>query len=189
MCFARRASRGIAGLVFFAMPLSLVAAVASAEKATIYTSPDRWLQAIVDSGATGEGLITFQTTSRKRTLLTRDERSKDGKHGHSVVKAEWTSDSQFFIVSTAATGGHQPWSRPLWICSRSKNRVVELGTLGVNPTDVFTLKDGRVNVPILGCSGNETERSGGFGQGRIMVFDPHLFTTTGKLQIPECRQP
>lgn len=45
--------------------------------------------------------------------LIRDETSGDGSHGYGVVHAEWTADSQFFVVGTVASGGHQPWARPI----------------------------------------------------------------------------
>jgi hypothetical protein len=42
-------------------------------------------------------------------LATKDFKSADGEHGRNVQKAEWSSDSRFFVFSTASSGGHSPW--------------------------------------------------------------------------------
>ncbi|MDQ6764885.1 MAG: hypothetical protein M3Z22_02115 [Verrucomicrobiota bacterium] len=42
-------------------------------------------------------------------LATKDFKSPDGEHGRNVQKNQWSSDSQFFVFSTASSGGHSPW--------------------------------------------------------------------------------
>ena len=50
---------------------------------------------------------------------------------HAILHAAWTPDAQFFVISTEATGGHQPWARPIWIYARSTNKFFDLSALGV----------------------------------------------------------
>ena len=52
--------------------------------------------------------------------------SKDGEHGHGIVKAAWTPDSQFFVYSLESSGGHQAWHTPVQFFSRSLNKIVSL---------------------------------------------------------------
>jgi len=73
-------------------------------------------------------------------LLIRDETSSDGSHGYGVIQAAWTRASEFFVASTEAAGGHQPWTRPIWIYSRAKNKVFELTRMGATAVSDFTLK-------------------------------------------------
>jgi hypothetical protein len=160
----------------------LLAAPSSARRTTaVHTSPDGMVEAVVVTESTAESWVDFQTVSPKRILLSRDERSKDGGHGWGIVKAAWTPDSQFFIASTEGTGGHQPWARPLWMYSRSNNRVFELWKFGATATDVFTLQpEGTIQVQILGCGqGNDNPE-------HTLVFNPHRFLTTGHLPSPAC---
>jgi len=42
-------------------------------------------------------------------LATKGFKSPDGEHGRNVQKTEWSPDSQFFVFSTASSGGHSPW--------------------------------------------------------------------------------
>src|SRR5271157_3631376 len=106
-----------------AVALSLLATGSFAGQTTkVFTSPDGALRATITAEATGEAQVEIQASSG-RSLLRRDERSTDGTHGHAIAEAAWTSNSQFFVASTKATGGHQPWSRPLWVYSRAKNRI------------------------------------------------------------------
>jgi hypothetical protein len=34
-------------------------------------------------------------------------------HGFGVEKAAWTPDEQYFVFSSASSGGHQPWATPI----------------------------------------------------------------------------
>jgi hypothetical protein len=178
---------GRAPFVGFLLSALLAAAPPCKRKTEVYSSPDGALQAIVVTEATCEAWFDFQTTSPKRILASRDERSEDGEHGRFLVKAAWTSDSQFFIASLQSTGGHQPWAYPLSIYSRSKNRVFELSKFGATAIDVFTLKAGDIiKVPILGCSGLETKPDGTVVNQPTLVFDPHRFVSSGRLPVPQC---
>lgn len=163
--------------VFPVLAISLFAAPPLSSETKVYSSPDGSLRAIVVTEATGESRVEIQA-SHEQVLLGRDERSRDGNHGHTIVEAAWTSDSQFFVASTASTGGHQPWARPLWVYSSQKNQIFELWKFGVSATGAFTLKTPDITeVPILGCAGT---------QSRILVFSLHRFLATGRVPIAPC---
>lgn len=49
--------------------------------------------------------------------------SKDHEHGLSVVKAEWTYDSKFFVFSTISSGGQQPGHFPTFFYSKADNKI------------------------------------------------------------------
>jgi hypothetical protein len=98
----------------FAVISLLVTALWAEQRTKVYTSPDGILRAVVATEASGEDVVEFKSLP-ERVILRRDERSSDGEHGDGIVKAAWPPDSQFFIASIDATGGHQPWARPLWV--------------------------------------------------------------------------
>jgi hypothetical protein len=129
----------------------------SAQTTDVLTSPDRALRAFVMTNAVGESWVEFQALP-ERVLLRRDDRSKDGEHGSGVVHAAWTSDSQFFVASTAASGGRQPWARPLWVYSRTSNRVIELWKLGMVATGDFTLKPPDIVETTIHCPNENRDR-------------------------------
>jgi len=52
-----------------------------------------------------------------------DYSSPDSEHGFGVVRARWTSDSQYFVFSLTSSGGHQPWHAPTQFFSR-RDRIV-----------------------------------------------------------------
>jgi hypothetical protein len=43
-----------------------------------------------------------------------------------VQKNEWTPDSQFFVFSTASSGGHSPWHWQTYLYDRKNNLFKEL---------------------------------------------------------------
>ena len=148
------------------------------DRSSVYKSPDRKLRAVVITGATGESQIDIQA-SPGRVLLRRDERSNDGSHGHGIVQAAWTSDSQFFIASTSASGGHQPWARSLWVYSRSKNRVFELWKFGITATTDFKLKPPDIVLTTaLGCDSDNNPRP--------IAFRLYQLVSTGRITAAPC---
>jgi hypothetical protein len=143
----------------------------------LYTSPDGTLRAIVVTTLAGESRTSIQLAP-DRSLLTRDERSQDGAHGHRVMRAAWTADSLFLVVSTEASGGHQPWSRPIWVYSTAKNRIFELWRLGLVVTGEFTLEaPDRVEAPIIGCGGLQAN-------GRVLAFSLSRMVSTRTIRNP-----
>jgi len=62
-------------------------------------------------------------TSNSDTLISKDYSSPRGANGYYVVNAKWSPDSQFFVYSMSSSGGHSPWSFPMMVYSRQKNRI------------------------------------------------------------------
>jgi hypothetical protein len=130
--------------------LFVAGALLPAQSAKVYASPDRALRAVVTTNATAESQVEIQTPAH-RVLLRRDDRSKDGEHGSGIGHAAWTADSQFFVASTEASGGHQPWARPIWVYSRATNAIVDLSKLGVAATVDFQLRPPDIIAATVNC--------------------------------------
>jgi hypothetical protein len=141
----------------------------------VHTSPDGAVRAIVTTDAAGESQVQFQAAPQ-RVLLKRDERSQDHEHGHGIAHAAWTPDSHFCVVSTVATGGHQPWARPMWVYSRAGNRVIELWKLGVVATGDFALKPPDIVATKIDCN----------AKNRPLAFSLHDLISAGRLPIEPC---
>lgn len=155
----------------------IVAPALFGQTTTVHTSPDRELRAVITNNATGESLTEVQAVP-ERVLLSRDERSADGTHGGRVDHAAWTADSQFFVASTSASGGHQPWARPIWFYSRSKNRIFELSKVGAAAISNFTLKAPDIVETAIACPGK--------GESRSIAISLHRVESTGRLPVAPC---
>ncbi|MEA3160241.1 MAG: hypothetical protein QOD95_1789 [Gammaproteobacteria bacterium] len=148
---------------------------ATGDRSRVYESHDHQMQAIV-TGVSGESRVDIRV-ARGRLLFRRDERSEDGEHGHGIVHAAWTSDSQFFVASTAASGGHQPWARPMWVYSRRQNRVYELSEFDVVATTSFTLRPPDIlQVTAIGCEAGT----------RTLRFSIHHLVSRSKAAMAPC---
>jgi hypothetical protein len=107
----------------------------------IHPSPDKSLRALVlpvdaDLHATPdmESRVVIRSADGK-LLTSKDYSSPRGSNGYYVVRGKWSPDSQFFVFSTASSGGHSPWSFPTWVFSREKNAIVSFNKMiGDNPT-------------------------------------------------------
>jgi hypothetical protein len=107
----------------------------------IYPSPDAALRALVlpvdvDLHATPdmESRIVIRTSEGK-LLTSKDYSSPRGANGYFVYAAKWSPDSQFFVYSMSSSGGHSPWSFPMWVYSRQKNLIADFSAMiGNNPT-------------------------------------------------------
>jgi hypothetical protein len=62
-------------------------------------------------------------------LATKDFKSPDGEHGRNVQKMEWSPDSQFFVFSTASSGGHSPWHWQTYFYDRKQKLFKEVDDL------------------------------------------------------------
>jgi hypothetical protein len=94
------------------------------------TSPDQKLRACVSSvGKHGppfnESRIEIHDVN-DHVLAFKDFRSPDGEHGRNVQKNEWTPDSQFYVFSTASSGGHSPWHWQTYFYDRRTNTFKEV---------------------------------------------------------------
>ncbi len=107
----------------------------------VYPSPDAALRALVlpadvDLYATPDMESRIVVRTRERKLLTsKDYSSPRGANGYYVFAAKWSPDSQFFVYSMSSSGGHSPWSFPMWVYSRQKNLITDFSAMiGNNPT-------------------------------------------------------
>jgi hypothetical protein len=107
----------------------------------IYASPDAALRALVFPADTSlhatpdmESRVVVQTSAGK-PLAAKDYSSPSGANGYYVVAAKWSPDSQFFVYSMSSSGGHSPWSFPMWVYGRQKNLIADFNAMiGNNPT-------------------------------------------------------
>jgi hypothetical protein len=107
-----------------------------------HDSPDGQLRAaVIGAGKKGsESRVEIRTASGK-LIAQASYVSSDGEHGKSVVKADWTPDSRFFVWSMENTGGHSPWHWPTSYFSRKRNRVLSLDdAVGAITDPQFTLR-------------------------------------------------
>jgi hypothetical protein len=95
------------------------------------TSPDQQLRACVLSVGThpnppfNESRVEIRNMGGT-VLATKDFKSPDGEHGRNVQKMEWSPDSQFFVFSTASSGGHSPWHWQTYFYDRKRNTFKEV---------------------------------------------------------------
>jgi hypothetical protein len=110
-------------------------------KPRIYPAPDRALHALVlpadislDTTPDMESRVVLRG-AKGDTLTSKDHSSPRGMNGYYVVTAKWSPDSQFFVYSLSSSGGHSPWSFPMWVYSRAKNAIVSFSDMiKGNPT-------------------------------------------------------
>ncbi len=94
------------------------------------TSPDQKLRACVSSVGKNapplnESKVEIHDAS-DRVLAFKDFSSPDGEHGRNVQQSAWTPDSQFFVFSTASSGGHSPWNWRTYFYDRRANAFKEV---------------------------------------------------------------
>ena len=110
-------------------------------KPKIYPSPDGTLRALVfpvdislHATPDMESRLVIRS-SKGETLTSKDYSSPRGANGYYVVAAKWSPDSQFFVYSMSSSGGHSPWSYPIWVYGRGKNRFAGFSDMiNGNPT-------------------------------------------------------
>jgi hypothetical protein len=68
-------------------------------------------------------------SSAGATLSAKDYSSPDGANGYYVLNAKWSPDSQFFVFSMMSSGGHSPWSFPIWVYSATKKRFASFSDM------------------------------------------------------------
>jgi hypothetical protein len=113
----------------------------SSVKPQAFPSPDAAVRAFVfpvgiDLNATPdmESRVAFRGQDGK-LLNSRSFASARGTNGYYVVNAQWSPDSQFFVFSLSSSGGHSPWSFPMWVFSRETSAFAEFSQMiGKNPT-------------------------------------------------------
>ena len=127
--FANDASAEVACSGHKLLPIPRPQSSCSDVKPRIYPSPDGALGALVfpvdvSLYATPdmESRVVIRT-SKGDTLTSKDYSSPRGANGYYVFNAKWSPDSQFFVYSMSSSGGHSPWSFPMMVYSRQKNRI------------------------------------------------------------------
>ena len=106
----------------------------------LYVSPDKMLHALIYPSD-----ISLETTpdmesrvvirgSAGNTVTSRDFSSPRGMDGYYVDQAKWSLDSQFLAFSMISSGGHSPWSFPIWVFGRKSSRIVPLTDMIGKPT-------------------------------------------------------
>jgi hypothetical protein len=115
---------------------------------TTFTSPDRKMIASVF--ATDKSLNATPDMESNvaissiggAALASKDYSSPGGANGYYVVNAKWSPDSQFFAYSMMSSGGHSPWSFPIWVYSVKKNQFASFSDMiSGSPTisEMFTV--------------------------------------------------
>jgi hypothetical protein len=61
--------------------------------------------------AAQENTVEFYSPQDQK-LCSLDFSSEDGEHGFGAVKAAWTPDENYFVLSLTSSGGHQAWHAP-----------------------------------------------------------------------------
>ena len=95
------------------------------------SSPDQQLRACIlsvgkhPSPPFNESRVEIRNMAGS-VLATKDFKSPDGEHGRNVQKHEWSSDSQFFVFSTASSGGHSPWHWQTYLYDRKQKTFKEV---------------------------------------------------------------
>jgi hypothetical protein len=95
------------------------------------TSPDQQLRACVLSVGThpnppfNESRVEIRSMNGT-VLATKDFKSPDGEHGRNIQKMEWSPNSQFFVFSTASSGGHSPWHWQTYFYDRKQKTFKEV---------------------------------------------------------------
>jgi hypothetical protein len=127
--FANDASAEVACSGHKLLPIPRPQSSCSDVKPRIYPSPDGALRTLVfpvdvSLYATPdlESRVVIRT-SKSDTLTSKDYSSPRGANGYYVFNAKWSPDSQFFVYSMSSSGGHSPWSFPMMVYSRQKNRI------------------------------------------------------------------
>jgi hypothetical protein len=112
-----------------------------ADASPVYPSPDGALLATILPADVSlyatpdmESRVVIRN-SKGDTLTSKDYSSPRGTNGYYVDRAKWSPDSQFFVFSLLSSGGHSPWSHPMGVYSRAKNRFAKFSDMiGDKPT-------------------------------------------------------
>ena len=107
----------------------------------IIEAPNRSLRAVIypadislDATPDMESRVVIRT-QRGDTVLSKDHSSPRGANGHYVHRGVWSPDSQYFVYSLVSSGGHSPWSFPMWVFSAKRGQFARFSDMiGNRPT-------------------------------------------------------
>jgi hypothetical protein len=105
------------------LAISILIGLASPYEPATLKSPDGQLTAVV-SGKT-ESRISIQRSNGTQ-LRMHDFSSAGGQNGFGADGAQWTPDSQFFVIRLRSSGGHMPTYALVVFWSRKANRFYHL---------------------------------------------------------------
>jgi hypothetical protein len=101
----------------------------------IFVSPDKAQRAVVfpadislDATPDMESRVAIRTSAGD-TVASKDYSSPRGMNGYYVYRAKWSPDSQFFVYSMISSGGHSPWSFPIWVYSRKVSAIAKFSDM------------------------------------------------------------
>jgi len=104
-------------------------------KFEIFVSPDKTAHAVVypsdvslNTTPDMESRVVIRSSAGD-TLASQDYSSSRGMNGHYVYQAKWSPDSNYFVFSMISSGGHSPWSFPIWAYGRKENQFVRLSDM------------------------------------------------------------
>lgn len=104
-------------------------------KPRTFTSPDKKTIAsvlAVDKSLNATPDMESNVAIRASTgaaLASKNYSSPDGANGYYVLNAKWSPDSQFFVYSMMSSGGHSPWSFPIWVYSATKKQFASFSDM------------------------------------------------------------
>lgn len=107
----------------------------------IIEAPDRSFRAVIypaevslDATPDMESRVVIRSRAGD-TLASIDHSSPRGSNGHYVYRGQWSPDGQYFAYSLVSSGGHSPWSWPIWVYGVKANRFAHLsGMIDGRPT-------------------------------------------------------
>ena len=111
------------GLVFGGVSIALAQSPAQPVR---FVAPDDQVVAVVVPVNDGAESVVEIRDQKGRVRLKRSFASPDGEHGLWVVRSAWSADSRFFVFTTTSSGGHRPWTSPMFIYVRSRNQLVDM---------------------------------------------------------------
>ncbi len=100
----------------------------------VFVSPDQAVRAVVlpvdislDETPDMESRVEIRSGSG--TVASEDYSSPRGMNGHYVYAGKWSPDAAFFVYSLSSSGGHQPWSFPIMVYSRTRNTFAKFSDM------------------------------------------------------------
>ena len=68
----------------------------------------------------------------RETIASKDFSSPRGANGYYVYRGAWSPDGQYFVFSLVSSGGHSPWSWPIWVYSAKRSQFAPFSAMIAN---------------------------------------------------------
>jgi hypothetical protein len=137
------------------------------------TSPDQQLRACVLSVGRhpnppfNESRVEIRNM-KGTVLAAKGFKSPDGEHGRNAQKMEWSPNSQFFVFSTASSGGHSPWHWQTYFYDRKTRTFKEVDDFTgpvIKRNFKLTAPDW-IEVQVQGTAANPSDITNGHSEKR-----------------------